>query len=78
MAGSLSDRKLYEEAHAIMAKAAGDMKRPSEYHLRQWFVIADIYDKQGNVIQARQFFERIALHDRQFVDVAERLATLGA
>ena len=78
MAGSLSDRKLYEEAHRLMEKAAGDMKRPSEYHLRQWFVIADIYDKQGNVIQARQFFERIALHDRQFVDVAERLATLGA
>ena len=78
MAGSLCDRKLFEEAHALMEKAAGDMKRPSEYHLRQWFVIADIYDKQGNVIQARQFFERIALHDRQFVDVAERLATLGA
>ena len=78
MAGSLADRKLFEEAHAVMEKAAGDMKRPSEYHLRQWFVIADLYDKQGNVIQARQFFERIALHDRQFVDVAERLATLGA
>ena len=78
MAGSLCDRKLYEEAHALMEKAAGDLKRPSEYHLRQWFVIADIYDKQGNVIKARQFFERIALHDRQFVDVAERLATLGA
>ena len=78
MAGSLSDRKLYEEALALMEKAAGDLKRPSEYHLRQWFVIADIYDKQGNVIKARQFFERIALHDRQFVDVAERLATLGA
>ena len=78
MAGSLADRKLFEEAHALMEKAAGDMKRPSEYHLRQWFVIADLYDKQGNVIKARQFFERIALHDRQFVDVAERLATLGA
>jgi tetratricopeptide (TPR) repeat protein len=78
MAGSLADRKLFEEAHALMEKSAGDMKRPSEYHLRQWFVIADLYDKQGNVIKARQFFERIALHDRQFVDVAERLATLGA
>jgi hypothetical protein len=54
MAGSLCDRKLFEEAHALMEKAAGDMKRPSEYHLRQWFVIADIYDKQGNVIQASQ------------------------
>jgi tetratricopeptide (TPR) repeat protein len=77
MAGSLSDRGLFVEAMDLMDKAAGDMKRPSEYHLRQWFVIADLYDRQGNVIKARQFFERIAMHDPQFVDVAERLSTLG-
>lgn len=78
MAGSLADRGLFVEALSLMEKAAGDMKRPSEYHLRQWFVIADLYDRQGNVIKARQFFERIAMHDPQFVDVAERLATLGS
>ena len=77
MAGSLADRGLFVEAMDLMEKAAGDMKRPSEYHLRQWFVIADLYDRQGNVIKARQFFERIAMHDPQFVDVAERLSTLG-
>jgi hypothetical protein len=77
MSGSLADRGLFVEAMDLMDKAAGDMKRPSEYHLRQWFVIADLYDRQGNVIKARQFFERIALHDAQFVDVAERLSTLG-
>ena len=77
MAGSLADRGLFVEALDLMDKAAGDMKRPSEYHLRQWFVIADLYDRQGNVIKARQFFERIAMHDAQFVDVAERLSTLG-
>jgi len=77
MAGSLSDRGLFVEAMDLMSKAEGDMKRPSEYHLRQWFVIADLYDRQGNVIKARQFFERIAMHDAQFVDVAERLSTLG-
>ena len=77
MAGSLADRGLVSEALSLMDKAAGDMKRPSEYHLRQWFVIGDLYDKEGNVIKARQFFERVAMHDRQFVDVAERLASLG-
>jgi hypothetical protein len=30
------------------------------------------------VIKARQFFERIAAIDPGFVDVAERLSTLGA
>jgi tetratricopeptide (TPR) repeat protein len=78
MAGSLADRGLLQEGLDLLSKAAGELKRPSEYHLRQWFVIADLYDKQGNIIKARQFFERIASHDPQFVDVAERLATLGA
>jgi hypothetical protein len=74
----LADRGLLQEGLDLLSKAAGELKRPSEYHLRQWFVIADLYDKQGNIIKARQFFERIASHDSQFVDVAERLATLGA
>jgi tetratricopeptide (TPR) repeat protein len=78
MAGSMADRGHITEALALMAKAANDQSRPAEYHLRQWFVIADLYDKEGNVIKARQFFERIASHDPQFVDVAERLSTLGA
>ena len=78
MAGSLADRGLLQEGLDLLSKAAGELKRPSEYHLRQWFVIADLYDKQGNIIKARQFFERIASFDSQFVDVAERLATLGA
>jgi Tfp pilus assembly protein PilF len=78
MAGSMADRGHITEALALMGKAANDQSRPAEYHLRQWFVIADLYDKEGNVIKARQFFERIASHDPQFIDVAERLATLGA
>jgi len=78
MAGSLADRGMLQEGLDLLSKAAGELKRPSEYHLRQWFVIADLYDKQGNIIKARQFFERIASFDSQFVDVAERLATLGA
>ena len=78
MAGSLADRGLLEEAQRTMAKAAGELKRPSEFHLRQWFVIADLYDRQGNVIKARQFYERVAAFDPQFVEVAERLSTLGA
>ena len=78
MAGSYADRGMLQEGLDLLSKAAGDLKRPAEYHLRQWFVIADLYDRQGNVIKARQFFERIASFDPQFVDVAERLSTLGA
>jgi tetratricopeptide (TPR) repeat protein len=78
MAGSYADRGMLQEGLDLLSKASGELKRPAEYHLRQWFVIADLYDRQGNVIKARQFFERIASFDPQFVDVAERLSTLGA
>ena len=77
-ASSLADQKMIESAQKVMAKAMGELKRPFEYHLRQWYVIADLYDRQGNVIEARRFFERIATHEANFADVAERLATLGA
>ena len=78
MAGSFADRGLLEEALELMEKAAADAKRPAEYQLRQWFVIADLHDRSGNPILARRFFERVASHDPSFVDVAERLATLGS
>lgn len=78
MAGSLADQGNLDEALELMGKAASDAKSPSEYHLRQWFVIGDLHDRMGNTLLARRFFERIAQHDPGFVDVAERLATLGA
>jgi tetratricopeptide (TPR) repeat protein len=78
MAGSLADRGLIDDALALMEKVSADSKKPAEYQLRQWFVIADLHDRQGNAILARRFFERVASHDAGFVDVAERLSTLGA
>ena len=78
MAGSLADQGLLDDALRTMKKADADQANPKEHHLRQWFVIADLHDRLGNVIEARRFFERVARHDPQFVDVAERLSTLGA
>ena len=78
MAGSFADRGLFDEALQLMDKVSAEAKNPAEFQLRQWFVIADLHDRQGNPIMARRFFERVAAHDPGFVDVAERLATLGA
>lgn len=77
-AGSLADQGRLDDALDLMDKASSDVKNPSEHHLRQWFVIADLQDRLGNTLAARRFFERIASHDPGFVDVAERLAALGA
>jgi hypothetical protein len=60
-----------------MSRQSADVPKPAEFHLRQWYVIADLHDRAGNVIEARRFFSRISAADAQFADVAERLASLG-
>jgi hypothetical protein len=57
-------------------KVAAIPRRVHEYHLKQWYVLGDLYDKAGNVQKAREFFQRVALHDKEFADVSERLASL--
>lgn len=76
-AGSLADQDDVDGAIAMMKTAVADHAHPGEHHLRQWYVLADLHDRSGNVIMARQFFERVARHDPEFADVAERLAVLG-
>ena len=77
MAGSLADRGMIDGALELMSRQAADVPKPAEFHLRQWYVIADLHDRAGNVIEARRFFSRISAADAQFADVAERLASLG-
>jgi tetratricopeptide (TPR) repeat protein len=66
------------KALSIMVKTLTTPKRIQEYHLRQWYVLADIHDRLGNIIKAREVFERIADVDPNFADVAERMSDLGA
>jgi len=75
-AGSLSDRGELKDAIELMLKVAAIPRRVHEYHLKQWYVLGDLYDKAGNVQKAREFFQRVALHDKEFADVSERLASL--
>ena len=81
-AGSLVDRGRLEEARDIMEKVSPTSSKPSkginEYHLRQWYVLADVYDRLGDVVGARRVFEAILSIDTHFADVPERLSTLGA
>ena len=74
-AGSLSDRGELKDAIELMLKVAAIPRRVHEYHLKQWYVLGDLYDKAGNVQKAREFFQRVALHDKEYADVSERLAS---
>ena len=60
-----------------MQKAFDVPKKPREHHLRQWYVIADLYDRSGDVVKARRWFQLVAEVDREFADVVDRLRSLG-
>ncbi len=76
-AGALADRGDLQAALVTMAKALEVPKKPRDYHLRQWYVLADLLDRSGDVIKARRYFGLVFAADREFADVSERLRTLG-
>jgi tetratricopeptide (TPR) repeat protein len=75
-AGSLADRGDLYGAIAIMMRSTSAPRRVRDHHLRQWYVLADLYDRAGNVQKAREFFKRVAAVDAEFSDVKSRLAQL--
>jgi tetratricopeptide (TPR) repeat protein len=76
-AGSLADQGDLRGALSLMSKAREVPKKVRDHHLRQWYVIADLLDRSGEVVEARRYFSLVAQADSEFADVMQRLATLG-
>jgi tetratricopeptide (TPR) repeat protein len=76
-AGSEADRGDLPAALRTMSRAKQVPRRVRDYHLRQWYVLGDLYDRAGDPLEAARWFELVAGHDAEFVDVAERLRALG-
>jgi tetratricopeptide (TPR) repeat protein len=76
-AGSEADRGDLQAALRTMARAKQMPRRVRDYHLRQWYVLGDLYDRAGDPLEAARWFELVGGHDPEFVDVAERLRALG-
>ncbi len=76
-AGALADQGDLAGALKVMQKALDVPKKPRDHHLRQWYVLADLFDRSGDVIKARKYFGLVAQVDPEFADVTERLRTLG-
>jgi tetratricopeptide (TPR) repeat protein len=77
MAGSLADQGSLGEAIALMERAPLSTKRPKGHHLRMWYVLADLYERAGDVPRARELFGRISGFEPEFVDVGSRISALG-
>ncbi len=77
VAGSLADRGELKQAIELMRAAEKPPKRVRDHHLRQWYVLADLYDRAGDTVAASRWFREIAQRDPAFADVRDRLRTLG-
>jgi tetratricopeptide (TPR) repeat protein len=76
-AGGLADRERVDEAIRVLERAPRPPKRPAVHHLRRWYLLADLYERSGDLAHARRVFADITKSDPEFGDVAERLAALG-
>jgi len=78
-AASLADGGDLQGAIAMLATAGATkaLRNPSNRHIRQWYLLADLYERAGDVPRARELFERVLRADREAYDVADRLAGLG-
>jgi len=78
-AGMLGDRGDLPGAIDLMvAGGAGKaLRNPSDRHLRQWYALADFYERAGDLPKARDLFLRVLRADPAAYDVADRLDALG-
>lgn len=76
-AGALADQGNLAGAIALMEPATSSPKRVRDHHLRQWYVIADLYDRAGDTMSASRWFTTISSHNPEFSDVKSRLRSLG-
>ena len=77
MAGALADRGELKQAITLMHGAQKSPKKVRDHNLRQWYVLADLYDRAGDTVTAARWFREISAHDANFVDVRERLRSIG-
>jgi tetratricopeptide (TPR) repeat protein len=76
-AGALADQDDLRGALEVMEPAKKRPKAVRDFHLRQWYVLADLYDRTGDPITARRWFSTILEFDDDFADVRDRLRALG-
>ncbi len=79
LAGTRADLGDLDGAIALLVDAgAGRLVRnPSDRHVRQWYVLADLTERAGDLAKARELFLRVQSADPDAYDVAERLESLG-
>jgi tetratricopeptide (TPR) repeat protein len=79
LAADMAERDEVAGAIQLLVEAgvARDLRRPLDRHIRQWYVLADLSERVGDLPRARELFARAAAADPDLADAAERAAALG-
>jgi tetratricopeptide (TPR) repeat protein len=75
-AGCLADQGDLRGAVKLL-EASLRRTRPRALHLRQWYALADLYERAGELPRARDIFLQIAAVDPDAYDVKQRLVALA-
>jgi tetratricopeptide (TPR) repeat protein len=75
MAGSLADRGDLPGAIKLLERDVA-MKKPRLHHLREWYALADLYERAGDVPRARDLFRRVEAANPDVFDTHDRLRAL--
>lgn len=76
-AGALADQGELGSAIRLLGQGFKFPKRPREHHLRRAYALADLYERSGDVPQARAMFGRLAHTEGGYLDSADRAIGLG-
>lgn len=77
LAGSLTDQDHLVQAIQLLEDAPPPPGGPEVHHLRRWYVLADLYERSGDLPRARRLFDQIATAEPDFADAAARRASLS-
>jgi tetratricopeptide (TPR) repeat protein len=75
MAGSLADRGDLPGAIRLLERDVA-IKKPRLHHLREWYALADLHERAGDVPRARDLFARVEAVDPEAFDTQDRLRAL--
>ena len=77
MASATAEQGNIDSAIKLLEKAPRVKGKARVHHLRTWYVLADLYERAGDVSRARQLFTQVADHDPELADVLDRIDALG-
>lgn len=76
MAGALADEGKVEEAIALLQPSGKQRRHADLPVLREWYALADLYERVGDLPRARELFARVAAQAPNLLDAPARLRAI--